>query len=173
MKARIVLIGAAVAVLIALWVSSFSGGERLGTFSQDGASSESTQSLKAREAVVSSEDPATNSTASEEIELQPVLDQSLDLISIGEYIDPDRGADLSQPIATIEIGEYIDPERGADYSEPSSPIEIGEYIDPDRGAMLEVNPLEVLSIGAFIDPDSLSVTVFEETVEVGEYVDPD
>jgi hypothetical protein len=39
--------------------------------------------------------------------------------------------------------------------------------------MLEVNPLEALSIGAFIDPDSLSVTVFDETVEVGEYVDPD
>jgi hypothetical protein len=131
------------------------------------------QSLKARDAVVSSEDPATNSTASEELELQTVLDQSSDLISIGEYIDPDRGADLSHPIATIEIGEYIDPERGADYSEPSNPIEIGEYIDPDRGAMLEVNPLEVLSIGAFIDPDSLSVTVFDETVEVGEYVDPD
>jgi hypothetical protein len=129
--------------------------------------------LKAREGVVSSEDPATNSTALEEIELQPVVDQSSDLISIGEYIDPDRGADLSQPVATIEIGEYIDPERGADYSEPSNPIEIGEYIDPDRGAMLEVNPLEALSIGAFIDPDSLSVTVFDETVEVGEYVDPD
>ena len=174
MKARIVFIGAAVALLIALWVSSFSGGERLGTMPQDGASSESsTLSLKAREAVVFSEDPATNSTASEEIELQAFLDQSPDLISIGEYIDPDRGADLSQPIATIEIGEYIDPERGADYSEPSNPIEIGEYIDPDRGAILEVDPLEVLSIGAFIDPDSLSVTVFEETVEVGEYVDPD
>ena len=173
MKARIVFICAAVVVPIALWVSSFSGDERSGTISQDGASSESTQSLKAREGVVSSEDPATNSTALEEIELQPVVDQSSDLISIGEYIDPDRGADLSQPIATIEIGEYIDPERGADYSEPSNPIEIGEYIDPDRGAMLEVNPLEVLSIGAFIDPDSLSVTVFDETVEVGEYVDPD
>ena len=173
MKARKVFIGTAIAVPIALWIPFFSGGERSGTLSQDGASSESTQSLKAREAVVSYEDQATNSTASEELALQPVLDQSSDLISIGEYIDPDRGADLSQPIETIEIGEYIDPERGADYSEPSNPIEIGEYIDPDRGAMLEVNPLEVLSIGAFIDPDSLSVTVFDETVEVGEYVDPD
>ena len=68
---------------------------------------------------------------------------------------------------------FIDPDRGADYSEPSNPIEIGEYIDPDRGAVLEVNPLEVLSIGAFIDPDSLPVTNSQETVEVGEYVDPD
>ena len=152
MKARKVFIGTAIAVPIALWIPFFSGGERSGTLSQDGASSESTQSLKAREAVVSYEDQATNSTASEELALQPVLDQSSDLISIGEYIDP---------------------ERGADYSEPSNPIEIGEYIDPDRGAFLEVNPLEVLSIGAFIDPDSLSVTVFDETVEVGEYVDPD
>jgi hypothetical protein len=168
-----VFIGTAIAVPIALWIPFFSGGEGSGTLAQDGASSEATQSLKARDAVVSSEDPATNSTASAELELQPGLDQSSDLISIGEYIDPDRGADLSQPIETIEIGEYIDPERGADYSEPSNPIEIGEYIDPDRGAMLEVNPLEVLSIGAFIDPDSLSVTVFDETVEVGEYVDPD
>ena len=85
MKARIVFICAAVVVPIALWVSSFSGDERSGTISQDGASSESTQSLKALEAVVSSGDPATNSTASEETELQPVLDQSSDLISIGEY----------------------------------------------------------------------------------------
>jgi hypothetical protein len=65
-----------------------------GTLAQDGASSEATQSLKARDAVVSSEDPATNSTASAELELQPGLDQSSDLISIGEYIDPDRGGRL-------------------------------------------------------------------------------
>ena len=173
MKTRKVLIGTAIAVLFALWMSFFSGGERPGTMSQDGVASEPTQSVKALETVVSSDKPAANSTAVEELELQPVLDKSSDLISIGEYIDPDRGADLSQPIATIEIGEYIDPDRGADYSEPSNPIQIGEYIDPDRGAVFEVNPSEVLSIGAFIDPDSLPVTNSQETVEVGEYVDPD
>ena len=173
MKTGKVLISTAIAVLFALWISFFSGGERPGNMAQDDVASEPAQSVKARETVVSSDEPATNSTAVEELALQPVLDQSSDLISIGEYIDPDRGADLSQPIATIEIGEYIDPDRGADYSEPSNPIQIGEYIDPDRGAVFEVNPLEVLSIGAFIDPDSLSVTDLEEAVEVGEYVDPD
>ena len=173
MKARKVIIGTAIAVPFALWIIFFSGGERSDTISQGGVGSEPTQSVKARETIVSSYEPGTNSTAAEEPEVQPVLDQTSDLISIGEYIDPDRGADLSEPIATIEIGEYIDPDRGADYSEPSNPIEIGEYIDPDRGAVLEVNPLEVLSIGAFIDPDSLSVTNSQETVEVGEYVDPD
>ena len=167
------LIGTAIAVPFALWATFFSSGERSDTISQGGFGSEPTQSVKARETVVSSYEPGANSTAAEELEVRPVLDQSSDLISIGEYIDPDRGADLSEPIATIEIGEYIDPDRGADYSEPSNPIEIGDYIDPDRGAVLEVNPLEVLNIGAFIDPDSLSVTNSEETVEVGEYVDPD
>lgn len=173
MKARKVLIGTAVAVPFALGISIFSGGERSDTISQDDVASVRKQPVKAGETIISSYEPGTNSAAAEELELQPVLDQTSDLISIGEYIDPDRGADLSQPIATIEIGEYIDPDRGADYSEPSNPIEIGEYIDPDRGAVLEVNPLEVLSIGAFIDPDSLSVTNSQETVEVGEYVDPD
>lgn len=173
MKARKVLIGTAIAVPFALWIILFSEDERSDTISQGGVGSEPIQSVKARETVVPSDNPDMKSTAARELEVQPVLDQTSDLISIGEYIDPDRGADLSQSIATIEIGEYIDPDRGADYSEPSNPIEIGEYIDPDRGAVLEVNPLEVLSIGAFIDPDSLSVTNSQETVEVGEYVDPD
>ena len=172
MNARKVIIGTAIAVPFALWITLFSVDDRSDTNSQGGVGSDPAQSVKARETVVSSYEPGTNSTAAEEREVQPVLDQTSDLISIGEYIDPDRGADLSQPIATIEIGEYIDPDRGADYREPSNPIEIGEYIDPDRGAVLEVNPLEVLSIGAFIDPDSLSVTNSQETVEVGEYVDP-
>ena len=173
MKARKVVIGTAIAVPFALWVTLFWEDERSNAVPQGDVGSQPTQSVKARETVVPSDDRGTNSTAAEELKVQPILDQSSDLISIGEYIDPDRGADLSQPIATIEIGEYIDPDRGADYSEPSNPIEIGAYIDPDRGAVLEVNPLEVLSIGAFIDPDSLSVTNSQETVEVGEYVDPD
>ena len=173
MKTSRVLIGAAIAVPFALWVCFFSGGERPDTISQDDVARVPKQSVKARETVASPEDPAKNASALEDEVLDQTVEQSSDLISIGEYIDPDRGADLSQPIATIEIGEYIDPDRGADYSEPSNPIEIGKYIDPDRGAVLEVNPLEVLSIGAFIDPDSLSVTSSQETVEVGEYVDPD
>lgn len=173
LKTRKVLMGAAIAVPFALWLSFFSGSEELTSISQDDSPSDPPQSLKARETVVSSDDSFEHSTVAEELELSPVLDSPSDMISIGEYIDPERGADLSQPIAIIEIGEFIDPDRGADYSEPSNPIEIGEYIDPDRGAVLEVNPLEVLSIGAFIDPDSLSVTGSQVTVEVGEYVDPD
>ena len=170
---RKVLTGAAIAVPLALWLSFFPGSEELPIISQDDPPSDPPQSLKALETVVSSHDSLEHSTVLEELELSPVLDAPSDMISIGEYIDPERGADLSQPIAIIEIGEFIDPDRGADYSEPSNPIEIGEYIDPDRGAVLEVNPLEVLSIGAFIDPDSLSVAGSQVTVEVGEYVDPD
>ena len=167
------LIGTAVAVPFALWVFILSVSEPTGSISQDDPTSAPPQSGKGREAVVSSGGPATNFTVREEREPQPVLFQPSDLISIGDYIDPDRGADLSQPAASIEIGEYIDPDRGSDYSEPLNSVEIGDYINPDRGAVLEVDPLEVLSIGDFIDPDRLSVTGSEEAVDVGEYLNPD
>jgi hypothetical protein len=92
---------------------------------------------------------------------------------IGEYIDPDRGADLSEPITRMEIGDFIDPERGPDWSEPENPLSVGDYLDPDRGAVFEVNPIEVLSIGQFIDPDVVITFADEGPVEVGEYRDPE
>ena len=95
------------------------------------------------------------------------------IISIGDYIDPDRGPDFTERADAIEIGEYIDPERGADLTEPLEVVEIGDYIDPDRGALLVEDPLTVVSIGAFIDPDSLSSSEPTEVVEAGEYIDPD
>ena len=95
------------------------------------------------------------------------------LVIIGEYIDPDRGQDLSNSSEPIEIGDYIDPDRGADYTTPAEVIEIGEYIDPDRGSVFEVDPLEQLSIGAFIDPDGIFSGTSEDAVEIGEVLDPD
>ena len=167
-----VLMGAAIAALFILWLFFSSAQEQVAQERESRTSVGSSTSVTAPGLGTSPDSgdlSASETLVSEAID----PDKPSELISIGEYIDPDRGADLSQPIATIEIGEYIDPDRGADYSEPSNAIEIGEYIDPDRGAVLEVNPLEVLSIGAFIDPDSLSVTNSQEAVEVGEYVDPD
>ena len=167
------LLGAAIAALFALWLSFFSDSELPETTARDIVPSDPVQASESRDPVMPLEKPTASSVFTAEAETQTVSEQTTDLISIGDYIDPERGADLSQPSAVIQLGEYIDPDRGADYSEPSNPIYIGDYIDPDRDAVLEVDPLEVLSIGAFIDPDSLSVTSSQETIEVGEYVDPD
>lgn len=94
-------------------------------------------------------------------------------VSVGEYIDPDRGADFSNRTETIEIGTYIDPDRDADFSSPVRTIEVGEYIDPDRGAALVVDPLKQVSIGVFIDPDALFSDSGEADVEIGAAMDPD
>ena len=109
-------------------------------------------------------DSSTDDAASSSIERVSI---------IGEYIDPDRGADLGEPITRMEIGDYIDPERGPDWSEPENPLSVGDYLDPDRGAVFEVNPIQVLSIGQFIDPDVIVTFAEDDSVEVGEYRDPD
>lgn len=98
---------------------------------------------------------------------------STDALNIGEYIDPDRGADFSEPAVRMEIGDYIDPERGPDWSEPKTNLSLGEYIDPDQGAVFQVNPAEALSVGEFIDPDALVDLIESRRLEVGEYRDPD
>lgn len=94
-------------------------------------------------------------------------------VFIGDYIDPDRGADFSNRTETIEIGTYIDPDRDADFSTPLRTIEVGDYIDPDRGAVLVTDPLKQVSIGVFIDPDSLFSDSGEADVEIGAPMDPD
>jgi hypothetical protein len=94
-------------------------------------------------------------------------------VSVGEYIDPDRGADFSNRTETIEIGTYIDPDRDADFSTPVRAIEVGDYIDPDRGAVLVVDPLTQVSIGVFIDPDALFSDSSDADVEIGAPMDPD
>ena len=66
MKARKVLIGTAIAVPFALWIILFSEDERSDTVSQGGVGSEPIQSVKARETVVPSDDPDTNSKAAED-----------------------------------------------------------------------------------------------------------
>lgn len=98
---------------------------------------------------------------------------SSELVTIGDYIDPDRGPDFSEPVNRVEIGDYIDPERGPDWSSPEPPLSVGDYLDPDRGAVFEVNPIEVLSIGQFIDPDAVITLSEDGPVEVGEYRDPE
>lgn len=92
--------------------------------------------------------------------------------SVGEYINPDRGADFSTVLTPVEVGEYIDPDRGADYTASSQIIEIGDYIDPDLGASYAVDPTEQLSIGAFIDPDGFISTGNEPVKNIGDPLDP-
>lgn len=103
---------------------------------------------------------------------EQVFDQATGLDIIGAFIDPDRGPSLSSDLAAVAVGEYIDPDRGPDFSEPENPIIVGEYIDPEQGAIYEVDPREVISIGAFIDPDALSDERSRDEIIVGEYTDP-
>ena len=103
---------------------------------------------------------------------EQVSDQATELAIIGAFIDPDRGPSLSSDLAAVAVGEYIDPDRGPDFSEPENPIIVGEYIDPEQGAIYEVDPREVISIGAFIDPDALSDERSRDEIIVGEYTDP-
>jgi len=173
LKIHNLLVGAAVAAFLFLWFSFLSRSERPDPITQAGLTSQAPVRFEVSEPAVSLVTPSGTQAVVEEQESKTLSARPSDTISIGEYLEPDRGADFSQPLEEIAIGEYIDPNRGADYSEPTNPISIGEYIDPDRGVVFEVDPIDVLSIGAFIDPDSLSVIGSTGTVEVGEYVDPD
>ena len=93
------------------------------------------------------------------------LDAPEKQIHIGNFIDPDRGDDLSEDTVSIHIGEYIDPDRGPDLSE-RIPIHIGEYMDPDAAGYETSDPKDVIRIGEFIDPDGEGITVTEKRIEI-------
>jgi len=99
----------------------------------------------------------------DELEISPV-DDSTEPLHLGTYIDPDRGADLSEG-APVHLGAFIDPDRGPDLSE-GTPIHIGEYRDPDDEGSDSFDPRDIIRIGQFIDPDGAGVTVETERVDI-------
>ena len=101
--------------------------------------------------------------ATEDFQTQPSA--AGEQIHIGSFIDPDRGADLSEDTIPIHIGDYIDPDRGPDFTE-RPPIHIGEYMDPDAEGSDTSDPKDVIRIGEFIDPDGAGTTATEKRIEI-------